>query len=117
VHRVPADVKVVQKINYCAHGQDTGLVGCSWRPDNNLPRTMIVTTEMLGANAEHVLWAHEFGHVTGLLHRNDDRDALMWWCGLGVINRFINKDECHHFIAGPLKHYGLGVGPGCPPGQ
>lgn len=113
VHRVPADVKVVLAINYCAFGRQTGIVGCSWRP-NNGRKTMIVTNQMYGFNAEHVVFAHEFGHTTGLLHRSDDRDGLMWPCGLDVINESVTKDECRHFLAGPTNHYPPGLGPACP---
>jgi hypothetical protein len=112
VHRVPADVKVVQGINFCVQGHQTGLVGCSWRPKNR-PKTVIVTTQMLGFGIEPVLLAHEFGHTTGLLHRNDEREALMTPCGLDAFNRHINQDECRHFLAGPVRHYPPGQGPGC----
>jgi hypothetical protein len=113
VHGVPADVKVVKKIKYCALGQQqTGLVGCSWR-DNNLRRTMIVTPEMMAFNAEHIVLTHEFGHTTGLPHRTDDRHALMWPCDLDVINWSITDHECDSFRAGPTTHYLPGLGPQC----
>jgi hypothetical protein len=114
VHRVPATVKIVKEINFCINGQQNGLVGCSWRPYNR-PKTVIVTTRMMGVGIEPVLFAHEFGHVTGLLHRNDrDGEALMTPCGLEAFNRHINKDECRHLLAGPALQYPPGLGPGCP---
>ena len=114
VHRVPATVKIVKEINFCINGHQNGLVGCSWRPYNR-PKTVIVTTRMLGVGIEPVLFAHEFGHVTGLLHRNDnDGEALMTPCGLEAFNRHVNKDECRHLLAGPALQYPPGLGPGCP---
>jgi hypothetical protein len=114
VHSVPADVKVVREINFCIRGPENGLVGCSWRP-NNRPKTVIVTRRLKGVGLSPVLWTHEFGHVTGLQHRNDeDEEALMTPCGLQAFNRRINKDECRHFLAGPVQHYPPGLGPACP---
>jgi hypothetical protein len=114
VHRVPADVKIVKEVNFCINGPQNGLVGCSWRP-NGRPKTVIVTTRMMGVGIEPVLFAHEFGHVTGLLHRNDaDGEALMTPCGLEAFNRHVNKDECRHFRAGPVQQYPPGLGRGCP---
>src|SRR5262249_3751250 len=103
--------------NYCVgkYFKDP-LIGCSWRPEGR-PRTVIVTTESVGAlpGIHPVLWAHEFGHTTGLLHRKDQNDvALMTPCGLEAFNDQINKDECRHFLVGPVTHYPPGLGPGCP---
>lgn len=114
VHRVPADVKVVQAINFCIQGRQNGLVGCSWRPYGR-PKSVIVTAQMQMFGLEHLVWAHEFGHVTGLLHRNDERGALMTPCGIDAFNRHVNKEECRHFLAGPVQHYPPGLGPACSP--
>jgi len=113
VHSVPADVKVVQEVNFCIRGAENGLIGCSWRP-NDRPRTMIVTTRVHGFGLDRILWAHEFGHVAGLAHRSDDRRALMTPCGLDAFNLRINRDECRHFVAGPAQHFPPGLGPACP---
>src|SRR5262249_38314872 len=82
-HLVSADVKVVQRINYCVGKYlKEPVIGCSWRPEGRR-RTVIVTTESVGAlpGIHPVLWAHEFGHTTGLLHRKDANDvALMTPC-------------------------------------
>ena len=114
VHRVPAHVKVVRQINYCIRGPEYGLVGCSWRP-NNLRKTVIVSTDMMSFGLEHMVLAHEYGHVAGLLHRDDPRgEALMTPCGIDADRYRINKDECHHFVAGAVTQYPPGLGYACP---
>jgi hypothetical protein len=75
VHRVPADVKVVQSISYCVEKKGF-FIGCSWRPKNR-PRTVIVTNEEEMTGNDPMLWAHEFGHTTGLLHRNDKYNFVL----------------------------------------
>jgi hypothetical protein len=50
-----------------------------------------------------MLCAHEFGHTTGLLHRNSKFNlALMTPCGIQSFNVNINKKECQHFLAPPV---------------
>jgi hypothetical protein len=115
VHRVPAQVKVVRHINYCIKGPDYGLFGCAWRP-NNLPKTVIVSTDMMGFGMEQMVFAHEYGHVTGLPHRDDPRgEALMTPCAITAFNYRINKDECRDFVAGAVTQYPPGLGPACSP--
>jgi hypothetical protein len=113
VHSVPAQVKIVQAIHYCV-GHSGEFSGCSWRLKGQ--RTVIVippNTDGIGP----MLWAHEFGHTTGLQHRNDkDNFALMTPCPIGPSNQKINKDECSHFRAGPVPPpYPPGLGDVCPP--
>jgi hypothetical protein len=111
VHKVPADVKVVQEINFCIQGHQTGLFGCSWRPKGR--PTMIVTTQLMDYGVEHILWAHEFGHTTGLRHRVDEEEALMTPCGLDNFNNKINAVECKDFLRGSASH-SPPAGPMCP---
>lgn len=115
VHRVPANVKVVPRINFCAGGFDEGgYLGCAWRPDD-LPRTVIVTPPTT-VGRDPMLWAHEFGHTTGLPHRYDkDNQALMTPCKIEASNWMIDTDECRHFRAGPMQPYPGDPGPMCPP--
>jgi hypothetical protein len=117
VHSVPADVKVVQRINFCVGRYDQdGFIGCSWRPEG-LRKTVIVTTERVGEipGIHPILWAHEFGHTTGLLHRVDnDREALMSPCDLQAFSRVVNRYECGCFLAGPGQCNVTGAGPACP---
>jgi len=113
VHSVVADVKIVPKINFCINGPEHGLLGCAWRPHDR-PKTVIVSAEMHRFRLEHIPFAHEFGHVTGLLHRQDVK-ALMTPCGLNSDKYQINPDECWHFRAGPTTHYPQGKGDLCPP--
>jgi len=115
VHRVPANVKVVQHINYCIRGFEFGLVGCSWRPNTNLPKTVIVSADMMSYGSEPMILAHEYGHVAGLLHRDDPEhgEALMTPCTITAYNYRVNADECARFKAGPPKKYPKGSGIAC----
>jgi len=103
VHGIDSDlagvdihVKVVEGIkDVCRFASDRGFRGCSWPHDF---RSLIVvhpnrhrdfSTNKLMSEVfpdkkfpDHLLWAHEFGHLTGLVeHRSDaddpDKDALM----------------------------------------
>src|SRR5262249_38132128 len=87
VHRVPTDVKVVRRINFCA-GQRGSFLGCAWRPEGR-PKTVIVTLRG-GASVDPTLWLHEFAHTTGLQHRNVRR-ALMK-CSVAPGNKLINHE-------------------------
>jgi len=106
VQNVPGDVKVVRSIKFCVgKNWENGVFGCSWRPDDHLPRTVIVTPPPHdGSYDDEVLWAHEFGHTRGLPHRTDDPDALMQAC-ISPDHTQVNKSECRHFLAGPPNHY------------
>jgi hypothetical protein len=103
VHSVPADVKVVQRINFCLGVFDQeGFLGCAWRPKGR--KTVIVTTEMVGAvpGRHPNLWAHEFGHTTGLPHRTDADDVALMLREIKAFHKEINSDECDHLRAGPV---------------
>jgi hypothetical protein len=128
VHEVPADVKVVQSITFCVgEARPNGFAGCAWRPENR-KRTVIVARDGFlpglsspqGGGIGPVLWAHEFGHTTGLIHRYhkgilSDSENLMTPCELEVVSQPINDDECAHFLKGPVPPpYPPGSGPACP---
>jgi hypothetical protein len=117
VHRVPADVKVVQSIQFCVgEFKKVGFLGCAWRPKGR-PKTVIVSREGsdLGDGRGPVVWAHEYGHTTGLMHRYQTKNLnLMTPCELEAFNREVNRAECDHFRAGPVSHYPPGLGNKCP---
>lgn len=117
VHEVPADVKVVQKITHCKI--DGGYAGCAWRPKGG-QRTVIVARSQFSPLIGNgpVIWAHEYGHTTGLVHRNETRsENLMSPCDLQVFNVKINQSECGKFRAGPVSKYPPSLGPACPAGH
>jgi hypothetical protein len=106
VHRVPADVKIVESIHFCMGKFDKrSWWGCSWRPEG-LPKTVIVARGLspgpvFGRDLRYILWAHEFGHTRGLHHRVNDKNALMTPCDIADGNRHITKDECTCYKDGP----------------
>jgi len=121
VHLVPFDVKVVRSIAFCVGKKvdPNTTIGCAWRPEGR-PRTVIVTSLVSTKqdNLAFVLWAHEFGHTTGLLHRFENRNLnLMSPCALAPFNTHVGKRECRHFVAGPVQHPPPGLGQTCPPNR
>ena len=123
VHRVDANVagvdfhvKVVKEINFCRPDLPAEpFVGCSFSPPDF--RSMILVHPKLHKDAQgrplsrypdHLLWAHEFGHLTGLGHRDDDQLALMTRCPLNTqffnvsdARVRVNSQECRRLLAGP----------------
>jgi hypothetical protein len=123
VHRVDSNVagvdfrvKVVKQINFCRPDLPAQpFVGCSFsEPDF---RSMILVHPKLHTDPQgrilrnypdHLLWAHEFGHLTGLGHRDDDPLALMTRCPLNMqffnvsdAGVRVNSQECRRLLAGP----------------
>jgi hypothetical protein len=126
VHRVDSDVdgdfhvKVVKKItNFCRVPLAGGFHGCSFPPNFRSiivehPATHTDPTSPASAPQDlprgkfpdHLLWAHEFGHLTGLGHRDEPR-ALMTPCDLSIqfsdvsdARVQVTRDECHCLLSG-----------------
>lgn len=113
VQSVPADVKIVQNINYCDQ-EVQGFYGCAWRAGGR-QRTVIIDNVGISVGVGSVALAHEYGHTTGLLHRYDNDDFnLMSPCALDAYNQLINQQECAQFISGPVSQYPSGSGDLCP---
>ena len=123
VHRVDANVagvdfhvKVVKEINFCRPDLPAEpFVGCSFSPPD-FRSTILVHPKLhkdaqgrpLSRYPDHLLWAHEFGHLTGSGHRDDDQLALMTRCPLNTqflnisdARVRVNSDECRRLLAGP----------------
>jgi hypothetical protein len=134
VHLVDANVvgvdfhvKVVKKItNFCRIRADSGFHGCAFPPQF---RSIIVEHPETHTNPaapsgpplrkgilrDHLLWAHEFGHLTGLGHRIEpgvtgsagQPHALMTPCDLTRFSRVsdasvqVRADECRCLLGGP----------------
>jgi hypothetical protein len=123
VHRVDSDrtdvdfhVKVVEKINFCRPGISALFFdGCSFSPPGF--RSIIVVHPKMHKDRfgqavanfpNHLLWSHEFGHLTGLGHRDDDQRALMTRCDLRTqfsnvsdVRVRVKPDECRRLLSGP----------------
>jgi hypothetical protein len=111
LHRVDADVdvhfrvKVVEGIGVC-RGNFGRANGCAYPPQ---PRSIIVVhpqshkdenNQPVADYPDHVLWAHEFGHLTGLGHRKD-KDALMKCGGVTRSSVRVKEEECRCLLGGP----------------
>jgi hypothetical protein len=104
-------VKVVNTIGFCRPGAGQ-FNGCAFPPEF---RSIIVVHPRKHADLsgsvvdpfpDHLLWAHEFGHLTGLGHRNDRR-ALMTGCPLNQVfsnvpdgQVRVSRDECNCLRSG-----------------
>ena len=86
-------VKVVKDIQFCRPGLNGPFNGCAFP---NEFRSIIVIPPSRNFPS-HLLWAHEFGHLTGLGHRHS-KCALMTSCDvadLAAATRVrVNKQEC-----------------------
>jgi hypothetical protein len=91
VFNLPANVKVVGDMNFCANQFNTSYIGCGQTPGTSF------ITEHFTANQEGILWAHEFGHNQGLAHRDTSTNNVMYF-SIGTNRRRINQEECNAFM-------------------
>jgi hypothetical protein len=123
VHRVDANVagvdfhvKIVKEIRFCRPDlphPDGLFEGCGYSPPDS--RSIIVVHPKfhkdpknldgppLAKYPDHLLWPHEFGHLTGLPHRVAD-NALMTPCSLTDLPDArvrVNGAECRRLLSGP----------------
>jgi hypothetical protein len=108
VFQVDGDIKVVKDITYCNPALNTDTFkGCTYPYGTSMAppgkSSSIVGQRWVTTALQHVVWAHEFGHRTGLPHRGDDLDALMSACGHVSIERKVNQNECQSFLSGPCE--------------
>jgi hypothetical protein len=80
-------VKVVNLINYCGGG-GANIIGCAWTPGDGMA-VVRLTNSLVG---EALLWAHEYGHNTGLGH-NPQSNHIMT-SGLVLTNTRLSSFEC-----------------------
>lgn len=83
-------VNVVWRINYCGGTINTGIIGCA---DVNGDR---IAVEDWTDSLDGILWAHEFGHNQGIVHRTDSTNAVMY-PSIGSSRLFVNSAECDAF--------------------
>jgi hypothetical protein len=85
VNNAPGNVKVVNQINWCG-GFAPNILGCT-----QLFRDSMIVVRY-SADAEAILWLHEFGHSQGLEHR-DGATAVMN-AAFGPFHRRVDSAEC-----------------------
>jgi len=111
VHKEPTDVKVVEEIGFCK-GTTAGFWGCSW--PHHFRSIIVVDPKRFrrDANFPHIVWAHEFGHLTGLWHSKEP-DALMSICNLAGDQIQLDQRECDCYRGGPGTCHTPEVNPDC----
>jgi hypothetical protein len=97
-------IKVVQEIGFCRKTSGT-FNGCAYPIES---RSIVIVHPQLQKDQNgqlvadypnHVLWAHEFGHLTGLGHRRDDK-ALMTCGGITRSSVRVQPNECRCLLGG-----------------
>jgi len=103
-------IKIVEAINFCIPPGGPGLSfnGCAFHAQH---RSIIVVHPAKHRDAngqpvpnfpDHVLWAHEYGHLTGLSHRTTAApQALMTGCSVTPTSVQVTKKECRCLRLGP----------------
>jgi len=108
--RADVHIKVVRAIHFCREGfsADASFAGCAFSPPDF--RSMIVQHPANHRGPDHLLWAHEFGHLTGLPHRDDGPEPSSLMTSCDIRGQFfkvpdsrvkVNKAECSSLRAGP----------------
>jgi len=99
---LPGHVKVVYQITYC-NELKPNIIGCAPTPGSSQVVVRVTAAQ------EGILWAHEYGHTRGLLHRYDDDgnddDAVdrppgqlpVMYEPLGCNRTNVNASECRAF--------------------
>jgi hypothetical protein len=119
VHRVDSDIadvdfhiKVVNEINFCRPGAGS-FNGCAFPVEFRSIMVVLPRDDF----PDHLLWAHEFGHLTGLTHRHS-KCALMTSCGVAALASVarvrVTKEECRCLRGGP-GHCPLPAAVSCEP--
>lgn len=84
-----ARVKVVDVIGWCS-GPGSNIIGCG-----NTPGDGIVVVRLSNAFSEGLLWAHEFGHNTGLGHNGSS--GFIMSASLSGSNTRLSASECAQY--------------------
>jgi hypothetical protein len=88
VNNAPGNVKVENQINWCG-GFAPNILGCT-----QLFRDSMIVVRYR-ADAEAILWLHEFGHSQGLEHRESSTAVMN--ATFGPFHRRVNSAECEAF--------------------
>lgn len=86
---LPGDVKVVENIEWCENRINSTYVGCS-------DGSTFVVEAGFDRDTTGPLWAHEFGHVRGLMHREGEPEMIM----NSIItrqSRQVDRRECRQY--------------------
>ena len=93
VAAVPQDIKVARGIFFCA-SRFHSFAGC------RVGDSFIVVGPGLAVSSDDgINWAHEYGHVRGLGHRDDPHAVMVE--GTTIISRRVNSRECTAYRSGP----------------
>jgi hypothetical protein len=105
VNKESFDIKVVAfPIDFCRVSQMHQ--GCAWDPPpspaRQLPqRRSIIVTDLTVPKIAGRVWAHEFGHRTGLPHRTEKTALMACSVPMGSESGELNEHECKCFRGGP----------------
>jgi hypothetical protein len=89
LNNATARVHVVRQINYCG-GAGSNIIGCAFTPGNGMALVRLSTP-----TTEGMLWAHEYGHNTGLPHAADSR--MIMYGVLNGTNTGVTQTDCNSY--------------------
>ena len=89
VFALPGNVKVVDDVNWCANQFNSSYIGCGQTPGTSF------ITERFTTSLEGILWAHEYGHNTGLGHNSSSNFVM--FRSIGASRERVTGGECTSF--------------------
>ena len=87
--KLPDGITLVKAINYCS-SLAPNIIGCAQTPGKK------AAFVRYNSDTEGMIWAHEYGHNTGLGHRNGSNNLMDSY--VGKSKRRINQSECNSFL-------------------
>lgn len=87
---LPGDVKVVESVEWCEKSSNVSYGACS-------DRSTFVVEAGLDPALAGPLWAHEFGHIRNLEHRQQDEPTMVMNSTVNERSRQVEDWECRQY--------------------
>src|SRR6185503_12978003 len=89
--------KVVNDIRFCAGRMDVNFIGCTGNTVALEDVSDTGSSSPPDPGVDGILWAHEFGHATGLQDQPANRDFIMS-ATISPSNTFLTQPECTNYL-------------------
>ena len=87
---MPGDVQVVESVEWCEKSSNVSYGACS-------DRSTFVVEAGLDPALAGPLWAHEFGHIRNLEHRQQDEPTMVMNSTVNERSRQVEDWECRQY--------------------